>query len=130
MAVRLDKVPPPAKLPAPPSAWVWLGLLLLAVLIGMGLTLALGEQSLGQQPVLFWGRALGVPLAVWSLLLFGRFLLHISLLSSAEGWNEAREADWLAKLRKGRRSQQVLAVSLYTALRDEGDGQGDAQFEA
>ncbi|KJK02740.1 hypothetical protein UB43_05530 [Pseudomonas sp. 21] len=126
MAVRLDKVPPPAKLPAPPGAWVWLGLLLLALLIGMGSTLLLGEQSLGQQPLLFWGRALGIPLVVWSLLLFGRFLLHISLLSSAEGWDEAREADWLAKLRKGRRSQQVLAVSLYTALRDE----GDAQFEA
>ncbi|MFV3370868.1 hypothetical protein ACNFH5_22100 [Pseudomonas sp. NY15435] len=130
MVVRLDKVPPPAKPPVPPSAWVWLGLLLLALLIGMGLTLALGEQSLGEQPLLFWGRALGIPLVVWSLLLFARFLLHISLLSSAEGWDEAREADWLAKLRKGRRSQQVLAVSLYTALRDEGDGQGDAQFEA
>lgn len=130
MAVRLDKVPPPAKLPASPSAWVWLGLLLLALLIGMGLTLVLGEQSLGQQPLLFWGRALGIPLVVWSLLLFGRFLLHISLLSSAEGWNAAREADWLARLRKGRRSQQVLAVSLHTALRDQEDGQGDAQFEA
>ncbi|OBY87584.1 hypothetical protein A6723_006885 [Pseudomonas sp. AU11447] len=130
MAVRLDKVPPPAKPPTPPSAWVWLGLLLLALLSGMGLTLALGEQSLGEQPLLFWGRALGIPLVVWSLLLFARFLLHISLLSSAEGWDEAREADWLAKLRKGRRSQQVLAVSLHTALRDEEDGQGDAQFEA
>lgn len=130
MAVRLDKVPPPAKLPASPNAWVWLGLLLLALLLGMGLTLVLGEQSLGQQPVTFWGMALGIPLLIWSGLLLVRFMVHLSLLSSAEGWNEAREADWLAKLRKGRRSQQVLAVSLYTALHEEGDKQGDAQFEA
>ncbi|MGE9762732.1 hypothetical protein [Pseudomonas sp. PDM20] len=130
MAVRLDKVPPPAKLPASPNAWVWLGLLLLALLLGMGLTLVLGGQSLGQQPVTFWGMALGLPLLIWSGLLLVRFMVHLSLLSSAEGWNEAREADWLAKLRKGRRSQQVLAISLYTALREEGDEQGDMQYEA
>ncbi|WP_447749105.1 hypothetical protein [Pseudomonas nicosulfuronedens] len=130
MAVRLDKVPPPAKQPAPPSLWVWLGLLLLALLAGLGLTLGLGEESLGQRPLQFWGRALGLPLAIWGVLLFARLLLHISLLGSAEGWDEARDADWLAKLRQGRRSQQVLVVSLYTALREEGDAQGLAQLDA
>lgn len=130
MAIRLDKLPPPAKLPASPNAWVWLGLLVLALVLGMGLTLAFGEQSLGRQPATFWGLALGVPVLAWSGLLLARLMMHLSLLSGAEGWNEAREADRLAKLRKGRRSQQVLAVSLYTALREEGDKQGDTHFEA
>ena len=38
---------------------------------------------------------------------------------AADGWDAAREEDRLSKVNQGRRSQQVLVVSLHTALRDE-----------
>ncbi|WP_248807436.1 hypothetical protein, partial [Pseudomonas sp. MWU13-2100] len=39
-----------------------------------------------------------------------------------DGWDEAREEDLARRIRRGRRSQQVLGVSLYTALRAPGEG--------
>ncbi|WP_166359591.1 hypothetical protein [Pseudomonas akapageensis] len=129
MPVRLDQIPARAPRPAPPRAWLWLGLILLFLLLGVGLTLLFDEQALNQQPVDFWGPALGIPLLGWCVLGFGRLLLYIGQQGAADGWDQAREEDLIRRMRRGRRSQQVLSVSLYTALR-ESEQQPAAQLEA
>ena len=48
-------------------------------------------------------------------------MLHVGQQGAADGWDEAREVDMIRKIRQGRRSQQVLAVSLQTALRQPED---------
>lgn len=121
MPVRLDQIPALAVRPARPRAWLWLSLLPLFVLSGLGLALLLSTQPLPQQPLNFWGLALGVPLVSWCMLGLGRALLYIGQHHAADGWDEAREEDMAGKIRRGRRSQQVLGVSLYTALRASGE---------
>jgi hypothetical protein len=76
---------------------------------------------LSQQSADFWALTLGVPLGVWCVLGFGRALLYIGQQSAADGWDEARENDVFCKTRQGRRTQQLLGASLYTALRKPGD---------
>ncbi|WP_256578896.1 hypothetical protein [Pseudomonas sp. VI4.1] len=129
MPVRLDKVPSLAPRPEGPRIWLWLGLLLSGLLLGVGGTLLFGNGTLHQKPLDFWGLALGVPILSWCLLGFGRLLFHIGEHAAADGWDEAREEDMIRKIRQGRRSQQVLGVSWYTALRAPGE-QPTAQRDA
>ncbi|WP_280282986.1 hypothetical protein [Pseudomonas sp. BN415] len=92
--------------------------------LGVVLALWLGSDALMQSSQRFWWWALGVPALVWFGALFLRGLLYLGQLSVVEGWNEMREAGLTQMMRRGRRSQQVLAVSLQTALRAlEADGQ-------
>ncbi|MBT8769577.1 hypothetical protein [Metapseudomonas boanensis] len=130
MPVRLDKVPPSAAAPAPPRAWLWLLLLPSLLGLGLGVTLWLGDDSMTQQPAKFWRMALGVPFLVWCVLGFLRALMYLGTLSVADGWDEARDLDLIRKMRRGRRSLQVLGVSLKTALRSAEDLAGIAQLDA
>lgn len=130
MPVRLDQLPPLAVRPARPHLWRWLALLALFLLAGIGLTLVFAGQVLQPQSQYFWMLALGAPLLVWGALAFIRALLFFGQHRAADGWDEAREADWLQRVRVGRRSQQVLSVSARTALRDSGDETGSAQLDA
>ena len=119
MPVRLDQVPAPSPRPARPRGWLWLGVLpLLLLLLGACGTLSLGTQSLREHPLSFWGLALGAPLLGWCLLSFGRVLLYLGQQQVADGWDQAREEELIYKVRRGRRVQQVLGVSLHTALRE------------
>ena len=119
MPVRLDQVPALAPRPVRPRAWLWLGVFpLLLFLLGVGGMFLFGTQALREHPVSFWGLAFGVPLLGWCLLSFGRVLLYLGQQQVADGWDQAREEDLIQKLRRGRRVQQVLAVSLHTALRE------------
>lgn len=129
MPVRLDKVPPLAPRPERPRIWLWLGLLLSGSLLGLGVTLLFGDETLHQKPDEFWGLALGVPILSWCVLGFGRMLFHMGEHAAADGWDEAREEVLIRKIRQGRRSQQVLDVSWYTALRAPGE-QPAAQLDA
>ena len=118
MSVRLDQVPDLAPRPARPRGWLWLGVFpVLLLLPGVCGTFLFGTHALRQQPLSFWGLAVGVPLLGWSLLGFGRVLLYFGQQQVADGWDQAREHDLMRKVRRGRRVQQVLGVSLYTALR-------------
>lgn len=118
MPVRLDQVPAPSPRPSRPRGWLWLGVLpLLLLLLGVCVTLLFGSQSLREHPASFWGMALGWPLFGWCLLSFGRVLLYCGQQQVADGWDNAREEDLIQKIRRGRRVQQVLGVSLHTALR-------------
>ncbi len=63
---------------------------------------------------------MGLPLLVWCLLGFARVLLYFGQQQVADGWDKAREEDLINKVRRGRRVQQVLAVSLHTALQEPG----------
>lgn len=119
MPVRLDQIPARAPRPARPRIWLWLGLLPLLLLLGMGLMLLFGSQSL-QQSVSFWVLGLGAPLLSWCLLCFGRALMFFGQQHAADGWDEARELDLIRKVSCGRRSQQVLGASLFSALREPG----------
>ena len=119
MPVRLDQVPALAPRPARPRGWLWLGVLPLMLLLA-GTAFLFGTQAWRQQPVSFWGLALGLPLLVWCLLGFARVLLYFGQQQVADGWDKAREEDLINKVRRGRRVQQVLAVSLHTALQEPG----------
>ncbi|BCG27719.1 hypothetical protein TUM18999_59100 [Pseudomonas tohonis] len=119
MVVRLDEIPAPAPQPAPPRLWVWLGLLLICVVLGVCLVLWLAESSMTEEPGYFWWHSLGLPLLAWCGLGALRALVFTLQKGAADGWDAAREEDRLSKVNQGRRSQQVLVVSLHTALRDE-----------
>jgi hypothetical protein len=116
MPVRLDQVPTQALRPARPRVWLWLGFLLLCWLAGLALMAASGTQPLQNQSACFWGLALGVPTLGWCLLGFCRTVIYLGQQCAADGWDEAREDDLARRIGCGRRSQQILAVSLYTAL--------------
>lgn len=129
MPVRLDNAPARARRPARPRLWLWFGLLLLCLLLGIGGSFLFTDESLDQQPVDFWSQALGLSFLGWCVLGFARVLLHIGKQAAADGWDDAREKDMTRRLRKGRRSQQVLGVSLYTALQDPA-AEATAQLDA
>ncbi|WLH69947.1 hypothetical protein [Pseudomonas sp. FP2309] len=82
-----------------------------------------------QQPLMFWGWALGVPFLGWCVLSFARVLLYLGKQHAADGWDEAREYDLLQRVRQGRRALDVLSVSLRTALRKP-DESPAAQLDA
>uniref|UniRef100_UPI00200BBA9E hypothetical protein n=1 Tax=Pseudomonas sp. MWU13-2100 TaxID=2935075 RepID=UPI00200BBA9E len=129
MPVRLDKVPVQALRPARPRLWFWLGLLPVFLLLGVLGLLLFGSQPLQQQPMTVWRQLLGGALLGWWLLGFGRAVLYVGQHGVADGWDEAREEDLARRIRRGRRSQQVLCVSLHTALR-EGEEPTTTQLEA
>jgi hypothetical protein len=122
MPVRLDGIPPPAMRPAPPRVWLWFIFLLLSLACSAGSTVLPHALSSDASAFRFDGMALVAPVLVWGLLCGFRFAVASSSQCEADGWNEAREQDLLARMRRGRRSQQVLAASLYTALREAGAG--------
>ncbi|MEB2626486.1 hypothetical protein [Pseudomonas sp. YuFO8] len=124
MPVRLDKIPSPAPRPASPRIWPWVCLLSLLLLLSVGKSLLFSGESLNQQSIDVWQHTLGVPLFVWCVLLFGRLLLYMGQQGAADSWDKAREEDLLRKLRRGRRSQQVLSANLFTALRNQGEERG------
>ncbi|HEX8595872.1 MAG TPA: hypothetical protein VF682_21735 [Pseudomonas sp.] len=130
MPVKLDKVPAPLNAPATPRAWFWLLLLVVLLLAGVALALWLAGDDLAQQPDRFWLNGLGAPLVIWCVLGLLRVMAYAGESGVAEGWNDAREEDMAQRIRRGRRSQQVLAVSLHTASRELGAENGDAQLAA
>lgn len=121
MPIRLDKISPPAPRPAPPRIGFWACLLPLLLLLGVGESLLFSGEPLHTQSIDGWQRALGLPLLLWCVLLFGRLLLYNGQYGAAEGWDAARDEDLRRKMRRGRRSQQVLSTSLFTALRSPGE---------
>ncbi|MGF6138969.1 hypothetical protein [Pseudomonas laurylsulfatiphila] len=121
MPIRLDKMPLLARSPQRPRFLFWLGLLLLCCLLGTVGTLLFGDETLPERPSDFWTLALGIPFLAWCVLGFGRVLLHVGEHAAADGWDDAREEDMNRKIRQGRRSQQVLGVSLQTALGEPAD---------
>lgn len=128
MPVRLDRLPAPAPSPELPRFWVWLLLCPLCLALGLGGTLWLADEAFAQQPVRFWATALGLPFLVWCLLGCLRALAYLWEVAMAEGWDQARDEDLIRKMRQGRRSQQVLAVSLHTAMREPDARNGQAQL--
>lgn len=126
MSVSLDRASAAVDEPSTPRIWLWGGLLLALMALGVALALWLGPDTLMQNSQRFWLLALGVPALAWLGALFLRGLLYAGQMSVVEGWNEAREADLAQRMRQGRRSQQVLAVSLQTALRAP-DAEGHEQ---
>lgn len=129
MPVRMDQVPALAMRPTRPSMWRWVGLLVLLLLLGGGGALLFSTAPVSQQPLMFWGFALGVPFLVWCVLSFARVLLYLGQQHAADGWDEAREHDLMQRVLQGRRALEVLSVSLHTALRKP-DESPTAQVDA
>ena len=114
MSVRLDLHPESAPLPSAPRLWLWSGLLGVFLVLGAGALMLFAPPTLRHHPLGFWGLGLGVPLLVWSVLGFTRALIFIGQQRAAQAWNQAREESLNRKIRRGRRSQQVLSTSLYS----------------
>uniref|UniRef100_B1JAM4 Uncharacterized protein n=2 Tax=Pseudomonas putida TaxID=303 RepID=B1JAM4_PSEPW len=116
MAVELDRIPAQADRPSSPRLWLWLCLLPLFLLFGCAVVALFSEVDLREQTAVVWGAALGVSLLGWCLICGLRMLYHLARQHSADGWDAARAADLESTLSQGRRHQQVLAISVYTAL--------------
>lgn len=119
MAVELDRIPAQADRPSRPRLWLWLCLLPLFLLFGCVVVALFSEVELRVQTAGVWGAALGVSFLGWSVVCGLRVLYYLTRQHSADGWDAARAADLEGKLSQGRRHQQVLAASVYTALRTE-----------
>lgn len=126
MAVELDRIPAQADRPSSPRLWLWLCLLSLFLLCGCAVVVLFSEVDLREQSDAVWGAALGVSFLGWSVVCGLRVLYYLIRQHSADGWDAARAADLEGKLSQGRRHQQVLAASVYTALRTE---QSDALLQ-
>ena len=119
MPVRLDQLlRARAQRPALPDLKLWLTMLALLLACGSGVAVLLESRQSSPEPLWFWGAALWAPVLIWCALGFLRMVVFVSQQSVAEGWDEAREQDLIQMTLRGRRSHQVLAVSLHTALRE------------
>lgn len=105
---------------SPPRVWLWLVLLPLLLVAAIGVAWAWDIAAWRERPLNYWAQASGLALLLWSLLSFVRGLVHLGQQRAADGWDQAREEDSLRKTRRGRRSQQVLGVSVHTGLREAG----------
>lgn len=114
MPIRLDEVPGPAPRPEPLGGWRWLALLALLLLLGTALRSWTAPSS--GSSYAFWGPALLPPLLLWAVLGLIRIVLFVGQQGAADGWDESREQDLMQRMAQGRRSQQILGVSLHTAL--------------
>lgn len=116
---------PLAVRPGAPGPWRWSGALLLLLLLAGGGVMMFVQEPLQEASTGIWGTALSATSMIWGLLLAGRLLQFFSQQRAADGWDQAREADWRERMEQGRRFQQVLNVSLYTELRDRGRASED-----
>ncbi len=119
MPVRLDRLPGPAQRPAPPRLRRWLYIFPCFLLVGIIAIVASGEDYFNKQPAMFWCIALGVPSLSWSLLAGGRWLLYASQHLLADSWDDRRWRDVARQTQCGRRSLQILSISLHTAFVEE-----------
>lgn len=116
MAVDLDRIPAQADRPSSPRLWLWLCLLLIFLLLACAGVALFSQVDLREQTVVVWGGTLSVAFLGWCLIYGARVLYHLAQQHSADGWDAARATDLDCKLSQGRRHQQVLAISVYTAL--------------
>ncbi len=130
MAIRLDKLPLPALRPAAPNALRWAALLGLLLLVGLAKANHLAGQAEEQDWRSFMGVAVVLPVLLWSLCFFTRALFYVGQRGISEGWDSALHERRARLMRFGRRSQQVLAISWHSALRESGDEAGSAQLTA
>ncbi|KTS95677.1 hypothetical protein NS212_14090 [Pseudomonas parafulva] len=126
MPVELYRIPAQADRPSSPRLWLWLCLLPLFLLFGCAVVALFSEVDLRAQTADVWGTALVGSFLGWCLICGMRVLYYLAQQHSADGWDAARVIDLDCKLSQGRRHQQVLAVSVYTALRTE---QSDALLQ-
>lgn len=119
MAVELDRIPAQADRPSRPRLWLWLCLLPIFLLLGCVGVALFSEVDLREQTAVVWGAALGVSFLGWCLTYGLRVLYYLVQQHNADGWDAARAIDLDCKRSQGRRHQQVLAISVYTALRTE-----------
>lgn len=128
MAVRLDEVPSLAPRPTPPKVYRWLMALVAA--LSMGAVASEFFSDSAQVADGAWALAVALPSIVWCALLFGRALWFLGKHRVADGWDRTREADMARRLQRGKRSQQILAISVQTAMREDGDRADILQLEA
>ncbi|WP_455924005.1 hypothetical protein [Pseudomonas putida] len=128
MAIRLDKLPLPALRPAAPNFLRWAALLGLLLLVGLAKATHLAGQAEEQDWRSFVGVAVVLPVLLWSLCLFTRTLFYVGQRGMSEGWDSALDERRVRLVRSGCRSQQVLAVSWYTALHEADDRGGCRQL--
>jgi len=103
--------------------------MLLSPLLGLCGLLLFSSEPLRQQPTEILGATLGGPLLGLCVLCFVRVLYYVGQQHTADGWDDARAKDLTHKVRRGQRYQQLLGISLYTALRTD-QANAEAQLDA
>ncbi len=116
MSVRLNRLPGLAVRPAPPRKLRWLIAYICILLVGVIATVLFWGEHISRRPAVFWAAVFGVPSFCWGLLVGGRWLLYASQQLLADSWDERRWQDMLQQTQRGRRSLQILHVSLHTAF--------------
>lgn len=81
-------------------------------------------------PERFWNEAIAGSLLVWLILFVARIFLFMSDFATAERWRRIQQGELAEAMSAGRQFQQVVAVSLHTALREVDEERGDAQLTA
>ena len=130
MAVRIDKVMAPAPGFASPGVVAWL--LTMAFVMGCVLCVhfLLLDDLRAPLPERFWNEAIAGSLLVWLILFVARIFLFMSDFATAERWRRIQQGELAEAMSAGRQFQQVVAVSLHTALREVDEESGDAQLTA
>jgi hypothetical protein len=105
----------------PPSPIVWAALLVLAVAIGVALTLTLWPKDRSPQCWQFYTWMLGVPSVCWAVSLAGRIHVYETALLQVQSHNAQRAATVDHNTVYARRPLAVLAHALITPLQEQAD---------
>lgn len=130
MAINLKLIPAPATRPAPPKWWVWLLLLIVALFGGIAYAVLINQTKTEINNQDFWETALAIPASFWLFLLFLRLVWYQGVSAMANDWDRDREKMIEHETQRGRRSLQILGLSLNSALRELDDTDGQTQWDA
>ncbi|QWA11032.1 hypothetical protein GTU79_28535 [Sodalis ligni] len=95
---------------------LWLIAYICILLVGVIAMVMFWGEHTSQRPSVFWSAAFGLPTLCWGLLAGGRWLLYSSQQLMADNWDEERRLDIFQQTQRGRRSLQILSISLHTAF--------------
>jgi len=130
MPVNLKLIPAPAIRPRPPIWWVWLLLLVVMLLGGIGDTILSNMSQSEINSEAFWSSALGLPSLFWLILLVLRITWYRGQLATAQSKDNDRDRLLRREIQRGQRHLNVFAISLYSALRGAEDIDSNKQWDS
>ncbi|AIR66366.1 hypothetical protein [Cedecea neteri] len=112
MPVDLTAIPDVASRAHPPSIKRWLFLLLIFMVFGSFLTSWLWPENLVTREALFWHCSISVPAIIWAALFGIRWIVWLTTVWPANGWDDEREQDIKNEIRRGQSFLVLGAASV------------------